>query len=171
MKLSHSRLRGSLAVGWVLAALSPLALAAGSAGPATMNVSLTVAQSCTLGVNDLGFGSTTDSGTPTAEGAVKVKCRVSATPVTVKLSKTSGTMKINPGDASGVAYNLYKPTSSAWGNTNTCQYSTQWDTTLGDQFTPTNSAEQTIAICGKATIDDNTPAGSYADTVQVTVSW
>jgi spore coat protein U-like protein len=136
MQLSQSRLQGFLAVGLVLAALSPQVLA-GSTGPATMNVSLTVAQSCTLGITDLAFGSTSVSGNPTAQGEVNLKCRISATPVTVLLSKNTGTMKVNPGDASGVAYSLYKPTS----------------------------------ICGKATVDDNTPAGSYADTVQVTVSW
>ncbi len=173
MKHSQRVAKRFLALGILFAALSSQAFA-GSTGTTPMAVTLKVAQSCTLSVNSLGL----DFSTQTADGSVQqvtpgaltVKCRASSAPVTVALSKNAGTLAGTNGNEKTVPYTLYGPSNHAWGSTNTCQYTTQWSAG-GEQFTVTNSGNQTIAVCGTATIASDTPVDTYSDTVQVEVTW
>jgi spore coat protein U-like protein len=173
MKNSQPVAKRFLAVGILVAALSPQAFA-GSSGTAQMGVTLKVAQSCTLSVGSVGL----DFSTQTADGSVQqvtpgalsVKCRASTAPITVTLSKQAGAMAGTGDNQKTVPYTLYGPSSHTWGSTNTCQYTTQWSGT-GEQFTVTNAGNQTIAVCGTATIASDTPVDTYSDTVQVEVTW
>ena len=176
--------------GLVLAAFAPQSHAATTGG--SMSVSLAVAQSCTLQVaQNVNFGTQTPTTTlnlqagvtaNTNKGLLTVNCRKQNSPVTITLASAStasssgGTMSnAGSGGSSTVAYNLYLPQNPNWNAPDlaNCSYTspTAWP---GAGLTFNNWATtgaQNIAVCATTSIDQNTEAGTYTDTVNVTVTY
>ncbi|HEY5634042.1 MAG TPA: hypothetical protein VIT02_09775, partial [Burkholderiaceae bacterium] len=77
--------------------------------------------------------------------------------------------------SSTVADNLYLPAATGWTDPGlaNCNYAgslTAWPGT-GLVLAPSNSAPKSIAVCAQATIDENTPSGTYSDSVLVTLTY
>lgn len=181
------RLVKVVAAAALLGAISPVTLAQTSTS-ASMTVSLTVPKSCSMSVaQNVAFGTQSVSAstllsaggtTGGTRGLISVTCRAQADSVTVALSSasTSSSGGGNMSDGSStVAYNLYQPAATGWSDTDlaNCNYAgtlTAWPGT-GLALTPSNSATKSIAVCARATIDENTPSGSYSDSVTVTLTY
>jgi spore coat protein U-like protein len=134
-----------------------------------MTVTATVIASCDVDANDLAFGSYDP---------------VSSTPLdaatTVSVMCTTGTtydVLLNAGTGSGASVTTRKMTSGA----NLLNYSLYsnagrsavWGTSVGsDTIAGTgNGAAQTLNVYGRIPINQTAPAGSYTDTITVTVSY
>jgi len=175
----------AFAAGALVALMSPAAIAQTSGN---MTVSLTVPKSCSMSVaQNVSFGSQTvttstllSAGGTTGgqRGLVTVTCRAQADTATLTLTSVSessssgGTMS---NGSSSVGYNLFLPAATGWADANlaNCNYGgtlTAWPSD-GLDLTVTNSAAKSIAVCAQATIDGNTQAGSYSDTVAVNLSY
>jgi len=175
----------ALAAGALVAAVSPLALAATSGN---MTVSLTIPKSCSMSVaQHLDFGTQTVSaqtllsaGSTTGgqRGLIAVTCRAQADAVNITLSSAStkssagGTMSSG---SSTVAYSLFLPAATGWGSTDlaNCSYGSNMSSwpANGLDLTVSTSAKKDIAVCAQATIDQDTQAGSYSDTVSVNLTY
>lgn len=174
---------GAAAVSLIVLATGPLQAQAGTAN-GTLNVSLTIAASCTVNGGSaaaLNFGSYT--GVPTGPLSQNTTFTVTCTnlaPYNVGMSKgangTSTTTRSMKGTshAQSVGYSLYLPTGKNSGST-TCT-ATNWDDTGGTNFggdTGTSSA-QTWTVCGSvptASLPGTLAVDSYTDIVSIDVSF
>lgn len=166
--MSRSLLRRSAAIAALLLALAPNAANAGTASD-NLSVSATVIASCNVAANPLAFGNYNP---------------VTATPLdaatTISVTCTSGTgyeVSMNAGGGSGASVAARKMTSS--GNLLTYSLfrdsnrSNVWGVTTGSNVvTGTGSgASQSIDVYGRIPAQQASPAGSYTDTVSVTVTY
>ena len=151
-----------------------LAGAANAASPATtsFDVSASVADNCFVTATDLNFEGY-DAGTEkTATSSVKVRC-TKGTSYTVELSAGSGSygQREMLSGAEKLQYNLYTDSnhSSVWGD----------DTGSTDVVADTGAGlaankEKTHTVYGKipdSEANQNAPAGSYSDSITVTVEY
>jgi len=183
--MSKAKLLSFVAPGLLVAVLSSQASAATVTG--SMSVSLTIPAACTLSVSqNINFGSqspasstTIQAGTTsgTTNGLLAVNCRRQATAVVVTLASGSTSSSSGGNMSNGSVtqpYLLYLPSNTTFGNAGlgTCAYAspTAWPGT-GLSLTWSTSGNQNIAVCATTTIDQNTQAGSYSDTVNVTVTY
>ena len=186
MRIARQKVAGLAAAGLLVALAAPQAYAATTTG--SMSVSLSVPKACTLTVSqNVDFGTQTPTGSTTLDagvtggttnGQLSVNCRKQNTSVNVALSSAS-TVSSSGGNmtttTSSVAYSLYLPKSTTWSSAdlNVCDYTapTAWPST-GLEFTNwASTGAKSIAVCAKTTIDQNTEAGEYSDTVNVTVTY
>lgn len=136
----------------------------------SFNVQMTIVSECRLGtVNDINFGSSgfIDSNVD-MNSTLTLKC-TDGTPYNVALSQgahgssiTDRRMK-NSAGAQTLAYQLYRDSSRSqvWGQT------TGTDTVAGTG----TGADQTINIYGRVPAQTVAAAGSYSDTITVTVTY
>lgn len=147
--------------------ISSPALAATAAG--TMPVSMTIQASCTLASSSgVAFGTQgVLSGNVDTSGSLGVQC-TSSTPYTVALDAGGGTgattaaRKMSNG-GSTVTYALYRDSSRTqlWGDTQGT------DTVAGTG----NGSSQTLTVYGRVVAQPTPTAGSYTDTVNVTITY
>lgn len=143
--------------------------AAAATATTTMGVSATVSSVCLISANAINLG-TYDAVAGTA---------VTAT-TTVSATCTSGStydVGISVGNGTGATVAARKLTSGA----NTLTYSlysdaghtTAWGDTVGTNTVAGtgNGTAQSITVYGKINASQNVPAGSYSDTVNVTVTY
>lgn len=163
MKLRHAGL---------LAGLSYLALTAAceaATSSATLGVSVTISASCAAGASTMNFGSaSTGPGDTDATGTVTVTCTKNAA-FNVGLDSGQGSTLVtsrkmkNTLTTDLLNYSLYRDASRTQ----------NWGTTLGTDtlaLTGTGIA-QSIPVYGRVPGGQVVPAGSYADTVNMTVSY
>lgn len=140
-----------------------------STATGTLNVSMTIQSSCTLTSSSVvAFGT---AGVLTANtdatGSLMVHC-TNTTPYTVALDAGGGsgaTTAVRRMTASSVTLNyaLYRDSarSQIWGNT------TGTDTIAGTG----NGNDQTLTVYGRVPVQTTPAAGTYTDTVNVTITY
>jgi spore coat protein U-like protein len=139
---------------------------------ANFNVSATVATNCLVSAANLGFGSFDGSTGLTGSSDVKVRC-TNGTGFTVLLNAGSGSFatRLMKNGASSLEYNLYTTNALAtvWGD-GTASTATRTGTGTGLSA----AGEQTLTVYGSlpnSAANQDAPAGSYLDTITVTVSY
>lgn len=155
-----------------------LAMSSGVMAQTTSNfqAKIVITKDCAItgASGDLDFGSVASTVTaPQSASAtgLKVKC-TNLTPYQIGLQSTAassstdgtGTMKyVSGSNTYSIGYQLYQTSgATAWGNVNTGTINTQAGVGTG--------ADQSYTVYGKTTATDfNVPAGTYTDTVQVTL--
>jgi len=159
--------------GIILGASAALAPAAASAATAssTLNVSATVTANCTVSTSALGFGNvnTLSGANVDGTGGISVTCtNGTAWSASAGVGSGSGASFASRRMTSGanlLTYNLFTDSgrTTVWGD------GTGSTATIGD--TGTGSA-QAVTIYGRVGSGQiSVPAGSYADTVSVTVTY
>ncbi len=153
----------------LLSAVAPIEADATTTVTASIAVSATVLSSCGVTALPLAFGtySPTQSTNTTAQTTVVVTC-TNGTPYNVGLNAGAGTgatvatRKMTSG-SNTLTYSLYSDSG----------YSTVWGNTIGtNTVTGTGTGlTQTINVYGSATALQAVPAGSYADTVTVSLTY
>ena len=146
----------------------------------TFNVTATVADSCnTMTTNNIVFG-TYD---PFLVANIDVNanfqffCTKGTTFSSVDLSGTVGSRQMTGPASNTIAYELYQP--SAEGAAATCPYASTWGagtpTGAGKGFALTAVASKAtpkiLKVCGRTTQGSDVVAGSYSDTVTITVNY
>jgi spore coat protein U-like protein len=165
-----AKLRGSMIAGAALAALVPTAAMADTAS-STLGVSATVTENCTVSTAPVAFGSvnTLSGGNVDATGGVTVTC-TNGTPWAAAASAGTGsgasmaTRKMVSG-ANTLNYTLYTNAArtSVWGD-GTASTATVANTGTG--------SSQTFTVYGRVMSGQaSVSAGSYSDTVSVTISY
>jgi spore coat protein U-like protein len=151
---------------FVSASITP---AAAGTATTTLGVSLTITAGCTVSSSPVAFaGQSVLAAAVTATGTVTVTC-TNTTTYTVALDQGAGTgatvtTRTMQGPASAtISYGLYR--DGAW--------SQNWGKTAGtDTASGTgNGSAQNITVYGKVPAQTSPAAGSYADTVNVTVNF
>lgn len=132
----------------------------------TMAVSATVASSCVVSTSPVAFGTYNPQLGSTLDGlgAVAVTCT----------KDTTYTVSLDGGGQADVAaramlsggnqlpYQLYSDAS----------YSVVWGTAVGQTVAGTGSGtQQNLSVYGRIPASQNVPAGSYTDTINVTVTY
>ncbi len=163
--------RAAAAVAGLLLASAciPSAARAGTA-TTTMAVSMTITAGCTVVANPtLAFPGAATLGTPvTATGTISVTC-TNSSPYNVGLDKGAGTgatitVRKMTGPASAtINYGLYQNAGLTTNFGNTVGTDTEAGTGTG--------AAQTISVFGQVPAQTSPAPGSYADTVNVTVTF
>ncbi len=149
--------------------VSAVAPAQASTSTATIAVSASVLSSCGVTALPLAFGtySPTQSTNSTATTTIAVTC-TNGTPYNVGMNAGTGTgatvatHKMTSG-SNTLNYTLYQDSG----------YSTVWGTTIGTN-TETGTGTglvQTITVYGSITALQSVPAGSYTDSVTVTLTY
>jgi spore coat protein U-like protein len=146
----------------------------------TLSVSATVIANCSFTTNAVNFGSydpvqANATTALTGTGSLLVTC-TSGDSVTIDLDQGgngTGTLTAPVRNMSSagnmLAYSLFWPSAAGAGGTAT---STLWGTGGGTSFAYTaTGAQQTINVFGSVAGGQNVPAGSYSDTVNVTVNY
>lgn len=135
----------------------------------TFQAKIVIVDACTaLSANDLDFGtqgvlgsavdqSSTFSVTCTSGASYSIKLSAGANPST---AGDVNTRRMKHGTSDYVGYNLYSDSPGG----------TVWDNTTGVSRTGTGSAE-TVTVYGRVPAQATPPAGSYTDTVTVTVTY
>mgnify|MGYP001602846519 CR=1 FL=1 len=159
-------------------ALAVLAVGTASAGPpgptnpatANLDVTLTVANSCTVGTSPVAFGTVYDmTSVNDAQGSVTVTC-TGIGGYTVSLGDglhgaIAQRLMAGP-TATNVDYNLYIDS----GHTNVWGQTAGTDTVAGTS-TGGNTADAPITVYGETAAGQNVPIGDYSDTVLVSVAF
>ncbi len=161
--------RKRVVTGLVLAsAVVPGAAIAGSA-TTTMPVTMTITAGCTVTATSVAFaGQTTLSAAVTAMGTVNVTC-TNSTPYNVGLDQGAG---------SGATVTVRKMTGPASATVNYALYQNSGLTTIFGNTVGTNTeagtgngSAQAITVYGQVPAQTTPAPGSYADVVNVTVSF
>lgn len=149
-------------------ALIPAAASAGTA-TTTMPVTMTITAGCTVTATSVAFGTQSTLGAATtATGTLGVTC-TNTTPYNIGLDKGSGT---------GSTINLRKMTgpSSAiinYGLYQNATLTTNFGNTVGTDTVPGTGigTAQTITVYGQVPAQASPAPGSYADVINVTVTF
>jgi len=144
-----------------------LALAGGSAMAATtgtsFTVSATVVASCSVSATNLAFGSYTGSSNLDQTSTVSVTC-TNGTDYSVALNDganaSGSTRRMLSGGSNYLSYEMYSDAGR----------STVWNAATPVTGTGSGVA-QSLTVYGRVPSGQNVPAGSYSDTVQVTVTY
>jgi spore coat protein U-like protein len=150
-------------------ALLPVAVHAAGTATTTMPVTMTITAGCTVTATSVAFGtqSTLGAATP-ATGTLGVTC-TNTTPYTVSLDAGAGTggtttvRKMTGPAAAVLNYSLYRDASFTQNFGNTIGT----DTAAGTG----NGNSQTITVYGRVPAQTSPAPGSYADTVNVTITF
>lgn len=157
----------------VLVADAGTAMAAGTE-TASLGISATVANTCkiesTSNVNFTTYDPTSTTDTATNSGQIRVKCTKGSTSTiymgagTASGATCSGTpVRKMANGADLLTYNLYQNNgyTTVWGCDSSNQYS----------YTASNNGWQNLTVYGVIPAGQDVPAGSYTDTVTVTVNF
>ena len=140
-------------------------MAAGWFAAAVFGTTPTYAVTCTLGVQGVIFGSydTLSAQSTDSAGSISVSCD-SSDSFTIALSSGHGTMlsRQMQSGAYTMTYNLYTDSlrSIVWG-----------DGTSGTTLVSTTGSSATYAVYGRIPAAQNLPAGSYIDSITVTLTF
>ena len=150
-----------------LLSLPASGFAASSTATATLQVSASVDQACTITAAPLSFGTYDPKATVATDidGSLKVIC-TKGTPYTISMNAGMNgidgvrTMTASSGSTSGLTYEIYKDSnrSTVWGMNTTGQSNTG------------TGADQSIYLYGRIEKNQWVAAGNYKDTVTVTLS-
>jgi spore coat protein U-like protein len=162
-------LRSFLALSFA-AALAPCAAFAAGSDADSFEVTATMLASCEVSASDLAFGNY-DPVTAShldADTSLSVTC-TNGTPYHVGLSLGDGAgasmaerRMTKSGDTETLSYVLYQDD----------QRSVLWGTTGADRLSGTgDGTPNTIDVYGRVPMQQSAPAGTYDDTIVVTVSW
>lgn len=154
----------------ILGALSIMPTARAATATGQFNVTITIQSNCVVqSATDLAFGSQgVLTGNVDAQSTISVQC-TNTTPYTVGLSAGNGTgatvasRKMTGPAAATVNYSVYRDAAR-----------TQvWGTTIGtDTVAGTgNGSVQPISVYGRVPAQATPAAGSYSDTITVTVTY
>lgn len=165
-----------IAAGAVLAAGVPTAVFAQVTTPqtTTLTVSATVASVCQLSApSNISFGSIQAGTTANASGSVTVTCNKGATvaATTTSANVTAGTQKrMLLGTTDYLNYQVWQPDLAALGGCAAAK--TDWTGSLSmtSLFTA-SGGPRVIPVCASTTPDNSHPAGTYNDTLTVSVSF
>ncbi len=165
----------------IAAAFAAPAFAAGTAND-SLDISATVAQSCSITAGAVAFGtydpvSSHPAGTPLDQsGTIQVTCTKGASSLEIGLSdggNPSGGQRHMTNGSDTLAYDLYQPPAGAGA---ACNYSplTPWgDTASVNRFVPTATwaagTPFTFNVCGRVPGGQDVGAGTYSDVVQATI--
>lgn len=154
-----------------MAAMTASGPAMSATATANLGVSLTVTNQCTVGGGTLAFGSTglIDANID-ATGTFTVRCNrgmvynVSLGAGNGVGATTSVRKMTGPGGAT-VDYSLYTNAgrTTNWGDGNIAA--------TPSEYTAANSAAATYTVYGRVAPQDTPPAGAYADSVLITVTY
>lgn len=168
MRSFASALRRAAAI-TLLAAAMPAAAQAGTT-TSQFRVTLTIQAECKItSATDIAFGTTgVIQSTLTSTGTLGVQC-TNTTPYNVGLSAGAGsgasvtTRRMSSSGGATVDYSLYRDAAGTlvWGDT----VSTNTQAATG------NGAIQSLTVYGRVPAQTTPAAGSYSDTVQVTVTY
>jgi spore coat protein U-like protein len=162
-------LRSFLALSFATA-LAPCAAFAAGSDADSFEVTATMLASCEVSASDLAFGNY-DPVTAShldADTSLSVTC-TNGTPYHVGLSLGDGAgasmaerRMTKSGDTETLSYVLYQDD----------QRSVLWGTTGADRLSGTgDGTPNTIDVYGRVPMQQSAPAGTYDDTIVVTVSW
>jgi len=146
------------------AAIITLSSAQAANETATLNVTLTIQESCAFTANkqDIAFGTHNRSETPlTAQGKLSYQCTAGTAPK-IALASTNG-WNVKNADVA-IPYALYSD----------AQYTTVWNDQDGNTVTKTASGqEDSVNVYGKISAANatNVRAGDYTDTVTATITF
>lgn len=176
-------LKTSLATASLLALLTHGAAQATTSITQTIDVTATVAASCTISsaaAVDFGTNYNPTSTSPTyADGSITIAC-VKGTHPTFALSSgnnpdtVTGARRMASTTLAGenLSYSLFKPSGAAFSCTHT--ETELWGSTGLDVFDPGPAggyAETTFSICGKIDARQNVSTGVYTDQVIATITF
>jgi spore coat protein U-like protein len=152
-----------------IAAMMPTTALAGS-DTDTFEVTATVLASCEVSASDLVFGNYDPIAASNldADATLSITC-TNGTPYHVGLGLGNGSgaslatrQMTRDGDTATLGYALYQDD----------QRSVLWGETGGDRLAGTGAGTtQSIDVYGRAPMQQSAPAGNYADTIVVTVTW
>jgi spore coat protein U-like protein len=162
-------------------ALSLLAVSLSFGDSATVGVSATVVNTCSVAATAVAFGDydpLANASSPlNASGAVTIACTRGAAP-SIGLSAGAngdGSARRMRGAGSGLlSYELYKPSSTDAGAGCLSGSRAIWSDGAGGLLAPGAAADRkprAYRICGQVGAGQSPPAGSYLDTVVVTVNF
>jgi len=162
-------------LGMAALTVSLAGIASATDATASLNVSASVANNCTITTAAVNFGAydpiaTHASSALNGSGSVTVKCTTGAS-AAVKLGQgsnaDSGSTAAAPlrrmketGSSNYLSYALYSDTNR----------STVWEGSTGVSHTGDGTATQ-LTVYGQVASNQNVPAGSYSDTVVATVTF
>lgn len=163
-------------------AFSLLAVSPSFGNSATVGVSASVVNTCTITTTAVAFGdydplAANASAPMNASGAVTIACTRGAAPAVglgPGANGDSSSRRMRSAGSALLTYELYKPSSTAPGAG--CLYGSPavWGDSAGGLFAPGAVADRkphAYRICGQVGGGQSPPAGSYTDTVVVTVNF
>lgn len=158
----------------VAGALLSAATGAGAATQTTtFNVSAQVAANCLVSADNINFGSYDGTAALAANGAVKVRCS-SGTPFTIGLSAGGGSFAqrlLSDGAGHSLQYNLYTASNlgSIWGDGSSSSVTVS---DVGGGMSATKEISKTVyGQLVDSAANQDAPAGTYGDTIVVTVTY
>jgi spore coat protein U-like protein len=139
---------------------------------ATLAVSASVSNNCTISTSPLAFGAydpigANASGNLDATGTVTIACtKGAATTIGINLgnSASGSTRRLTDGSGNYLTYEAYQDSgrSTVWGNSGT------------DLLTPSaapSKAARSFTVYGRVSSNQDVPAGTYGDTLTATVNF
>ena len=166
----------------VVALLASAGLAQAGTATASVGVSASVAQNCTITSTPVAFGAydPVSGGNITAAGTVVVACTKAASSLTVGLdnganyANSSRNLKGST-TSDKLAYSLVQPTSNTGTGATTCpamNSGTAWTTAAPLALTsPTTKAARTYNVCGQLASGQDVSVDSYSDIVVATINF
>lgn len=156
----------------------PSGARAATAGPSNFNVTVTIANFCTVSATNVAFGAV-NAGAAYANtsGSVRLTCNKGASVTSVALNNGSnalGTIKRMRRGAERLQYHIDVPTGPTF---NTCPApgaGPEWNATNTISATPlftTTGGMKLIALCASIPAGQYPLAGNYTDTVRVTATY
>jgi len=149
----------------------------------SLDISATVAQTCSITAGAVAFGAydpvgAHPAGTPLDQtGTIQVTCTKGASSLEIGLDvggNPAGAQRRMANGTERLAYDLFQPSGPNPGDG--CNYATAaaWgDTATVDRFVPTATwaagTPFTFNVCGRVPGGQDVGAGNYADTVQATI--
>ena len=139
----------------------------------TFSVSATVAANCLVSADDINFGSYDGTAALAANGAVKVRCS-NGTPFTIGLSTGGGgylQRLLANGSGQSLQYNLFTAANlgTIWGDGSN---STGTVSDVGAGVSATKELSKTVyGQLVNSAANQDAPAGTYSDTITVTVTY
>lgn len=132
----------------------------------TFGVSATITNNCVLtppAAVDLGAYDPTSASQVSGTGTMQVKC-TKGTSYTTTLTSTN-TFKLKSG-TDEIPYVIYQPASDGTGATTTA-----WTGSAGPTVSAASNGNRSMVATIRPSIGVDVPAGSYTDTVTITVTW
>src|SRR5438105_4264195 len=168
----HLRIVVGTLAGMALAITSWTARPAAASASASLAVTASVANNCTITTAPLAFGSydpvvTHASANLDATGTVTVACtKGAATTIGLNLGSnaTGSTRRLFDGGSNYLTYEIYQDSNrtTVWGNSG------------GALLTPAaapSKAARNFTVYGRVSSNQDVPAGNYADTITATVNF
>ena len=178
MHTTRPALAHAAAIAAALGALAAPFAAPAATATGSFQVTASVTATCLVSSTaNVAFGAydTTVATNLQATGTVSVTCTKNTAVTSIDLNlgaNASGATRRMTDGTDFISYELYKPVSAVPGAA--CAYTTVWGTGAVNGLVPVaapSNAARTFNVCGQTTQGQNVGAGSYADTVTVTINY